>query len=1141
VLIYPLQGLTTRTTDDPAIALLDAWATVADVLTFYQERIANEGYLHTATERRSILELARLVGYTLRPGVAASVFLAYTLEKDHDVTILPGNRAQSVPDPGELPQSFETAEPLEARFAWNTLKPRLTRPQFISLVPISPPGDEGKIDTDTIYLQGTATGLKAGDSLLFIFDNSPAEVALMFGDLFTEFAFHKIISVEPQAAENRTKVKVDSPPTRSGSSLPRSMALLSTRSHLAAANGNGKVRFSDIVGKLEIPPSLQPRNSQQLPRSAAAIFDQQSDIQQQLLVNLSPALQPTLYSAVANAQVTSPSSLPLKSVQALRVKAAPFGHNAPLRPRFSPDGRFTGDFDEWSLVNAVSIDIGLTLSLPVTGPGVVTVAPGGTTGPTFGGNIPASASVTITWNGITWANANIQDLIPGSQDFVLNQTAPTASQSNPFTLNIDISATGMTFTFPLGNFNHTIRLISEGSDLGVQIDSGDETVVSKSPNVQHKDTEQRKVGITYQDASISVSEQGVIDSNRVALDNQYDKITPESWVVVERPDKNIFSRVKRVQTVSIAAYGLTGRVSQLTLDQDWLEATDRLLSDIRGITVYAQSEKIEQAEEPIDEDIADTAVPTGRTASAAMSLGMAESMDVAGSGVDGPVKAGTDKIELDRLYDGLKPGRRLILSGERTDLLQPDGETPVPGVKASELVMLASVTQGVQKIPDATGGFRDIDLPGDKTHTFLHLAEKLAYTYKRDTVTIYGNVVRATHGETRTETLGSGDGSKALQRFTLHQSPLTYLAAPTPAGAESTLQVRVNDILWHEADSLADLGPTDRSYTTETDDASKTTAIFGNGQYGTRLPTGVENVKAVYRTGIGKPGNVRAGQITLLATKPLGVKSVVNPQRASGGADRESRDSARRNVPLALLALDRLVSVEDYEDFARTYAGIGKASAARLSNGRRQLVHLSIVGADNIPIDKNSDLYLNLVQALQQLGDPNLPLQVDLCEVMFIVISAKVRLLPDYALEFVEPKIRAALLDFFSFERRELGQSVFKSEVFSVIQAVPGVEYVELEIMDAVDEERVLKALDTPSPVESSPPDSSPPMMDEGTSTESSRLIGSLGLGLFSFIDVKLARVDPNATDPAKRILPAQLAFLSPDVPDTLILTEIPQ
>ena len=67
-------------TDDPAIALLDAWATVGDVLTFYQERIANEGYLRTATERRSVLELARAIGYELSPGVAATTYLVFEVE-----------------------------------------------------------------------------------------------------------------------------------------------------------------------------------------------------------------------------------------------------------------------------------------------------------------------------------------------------------------------------------------------------------------------------------------------------------------------------------------------------------------------------------------------------------------------------------------------------------------------------------------------------------------------------------------------------------------------------------------------------------------------------------------------------------------------------------------------------------------------------------------------------------------------------------------------------------------------------------------------------------------------------------------------------------------------------------------------------
>ena len=60
-----LRSLTTRQDDDFTIGLLDAWSTVADVLTFYQERIANESYLRTATERFSVLEMAHLIGYEL--------------------------------------------------------------------------------------------------------------------------------------------------------------------------------------------------------------------------------------------------------------------------------------------------------------------------------------------------------------------------------------------------------------------------------------------------------------------------------------------------------------------------------------------------------------------------------------------------------------------------------------------------------------------------------------------------------------------------------------------------------------------------------------------------------------------------------------------------------------------------------------------------------------------------------------------------------------------------------------------------------------------------------------------------------------------------------------------------------------------
>src|SRR5439155_7613323 len=183
------------------------------------------------------------------------------------------------------------------------------------------------------------------------------------------------------------------------------------------------------------------------------------------------------------------------------------------------------------------------------------------------------------------------------------------------------------------------------------------------------------------------------------------------------------------------------------------------------------------------------------------------------------------------------------------------------------------------------------------------------------------NVVKATHGETHKEVLGNGDSSQPFQEFTFKQAPLTFVAASNPAGVDSTLEVYVNDVEWHKTDTLAGFGPKDRNFITATDDSDNTTVVFGNGTQGARLPTGTGNVKAVYRNGIGQTGNVDANQISLLQSKPLNVKEVINPLRASGGADRDSRDQARGNAPLAVMALDRLVGVKDYADFSRTFAG----------------------------------------------------------------------------------------------------------------------------------------------------------------------------------------------------------------------------
>ena len=159
-----LAGLGVRSDDDFAIALLDGVASMADVLTFYSERIANEAFLRTALERRSVSELARLIGYRLAPGVAAEAFLAFSLDpplpgsSGLPLTIDTGTRVQSVPGPGETAQTFETTAPIEAHVEWNALALQTTARQTVGF---------GQRE---LIVSGTGYGLAPGDVLLLVGD-----------------------------------------------------------------------------------------------------------------------------------------------------------------------------------------------------------------------------------------------------------------------------------------------------------------------------------------------------------------------------------------------------------------------------------------------------------------------------------------------------------------------------------------------------------------------------------------------------------------------------------------------------------------------------------------------------------------------------------------------------------------------------------------------------------------------------------------------------------------------------------------------------------------------------------------------------------------------------------------------------------
>jgi len=328
----------------------------------------------------------------------------------------------------------------------------------------------------------------------------------------------------------------------------------------------------------------------------------------------------------------------------------------------------------------------------------------------------------------------------------------------------------------------------------------------------------------------------------------------------------------------------------------------------------------------------------------------------------------------------------------------------------------------------------------------LTLAARLTRIYDAGTVTVNANAVMATDGQTVQEILGSGDATNDALQFTLKQDPLTYLPVAAGAGTQSTLQVWVNNLQWHETASLLAAGPADRVFVTSTDPAGHTVVQFGNGIQGARTPTGTANVRAVYRTGIGSAGMVSAGQLSQPLDRPQGLSSATNPGAASGAADPATAGQARASAPLPTLTIGRVVSLEDYQNYALAFAGIAKALASWTWFGSIRGVFLTVAGQDGAQLSADDPVVSSLIGAIGLCGDPHVPLLVASYDPVLFSFSAAVKVdQADYAAGQVLAQVWQDVSAAFAFGQRQLGQGVAASEIVQVIQHVPGVTAVQLQ------------------------------------------------------------------------------------------------
>lgn len=547
----------------------------------------------------------------------------------------------------------------------------------------------------------------------------------------------------------------------------------------------------------------------------------------------------------------------------------------------------------------------------------------------------------------------------------------------------------------------------------------------------------------------------VIVNNSIHLDAHYPKITANSWLASTTQGNVDLYKVVTNESLTKKAFVLANKSSKVTLDKDFAS------SSLRETVIFTQSEELPLAEAPILKAVYGNSIALDSNTEG---LWVGQQLIISGE----PVKQVTISDQL--LSNPLLGGTTVALvSGDILDVVQPpqllpnnqekwlvrfgDIEGHVTVESGGIIPYLVPKSSAVPEAPTSLNQPETVserikiaEINDDKS---ILLTATLTHIYLRKTVKINANVSKGTHGETKNEILGSGDGSQVFQKFNLKQKPLTYIASSSAKGIDNTLEIRVNDILWKEVPTLYNRNPKDRVYTLRTEDDGSAYVQFGDGITGARLPSGTGNVRAKYRVGIGFEGLVTSGQLSLLMTPQLGVKSVINPMPSSGADEPESRENIRQNLPFTVLTLDRIVSVRDYENFARAFAGIGKARADVLWKGEERTIHLTVAAADEGGIDNS--LRENLLKAIHGAAHKNFTVVIGSYEKKTFGLNININVSPDYLKEKVFSAVEAALLTTFDFQSRGFGQHVTPSEIIAIIQSVAGVIAVDLEKLDDIE------------------------------------------------------------------------------------------
>jgi hypothetical protein len=318
------------------------------------------------------------------------------------------------------------------------------------------------------------------------------------------------------------------------------------------------------------------------------------------------------------------------------------------------------------------------------------------------------------------------------------------------------------------------------------------------------------------------------------------------------------------------------------------------------------------------------------------------------------------------------------------------------------------------------------------------------------TVTVFGNLVDASQGKSeRDAVLGNGDNRQSWQTFPLPKSPLTYFLSANGIPPQTPeLEIWVSGRLWTRVDAFFGHRPTEQIYIVREDAEGRSFVQFGDGETGARLPSGLRNVVAVFRTGVGAHGPIKNGATPTASERPPGFDKVALAGIVSGGAEPEDGEKAREAAPGKVQSLGRLVSIRDYETETIGVPGVVTAAAAWDLHAGVPAVILRVLLEGGREAEFAA-VRATLAHAQRCHGPDRFPLIVEQALLRYAFLDISYARDLTYRQEDVESRLRAALgladdtenerSGLFGLRVRRLGEREHGSRIEGRLQNVAGV------------------------------------------------------------------------------------------------------